>query len=136
MTGAALALALAALASSAPSPLVLPEPAPHMRAELPPEPVRYSPALTVSGWAVVGAATADAITTELGIRSPGFDEGNPVLGGSTASRLAIKAGTTALVLWLTRKLARSGREPAALGIRLGVAGTYAAVAVHNTRAIQ
>lgn len=133
---ATLTLALAAVAAGAPPTLVLPEPAPHMRAELPREPVRYETALEVSAWAVVGASAADAITTELGVRSPDFDEGNALLGGSTASRLAIKAGTTALVLWLTRKLARSGREPAALGIRLGVAGTYATVAAYNTRAIR
>lgn len=138
MSAAAVLLALSTVAASAPEvkPLTFPEPSPHHRAVVVPHASTSGPstaALVASAWAFVGASVADAVTTEIGVRTDGVAEGNPFMRGNAATRLAVKAGSAAGFLWLTQRM---GNRRAALWMRIRFAALHGVVVVRNIQGIQ
>lgn len=52
---------------------------------------------------LISSAAFDLISGEVGIQTQGY-ESNPLMGSSPVQRIAVKAGSTALILLLARKL--------------------------------
>ncbi len=65
---------------------------------------------------VVTTAAADTILTEYALSQDGFSELNPLMQNQ-AGRIALKAGTTALTLFLARKLEGAGKPGYAKALR-------------------
>ena len=81
---------------------------PAPQRETTPQNVRVSP----WGWQeglIIGASLADLASTEYALRTPGLEEGNPLLS-SRGVRFAVKAAATGAVLWLHRSLEKRGRH--------------------------
>jgi hypothetical protein len=81
--------------------------------------------------ALIAASVADAVTTEVTLRStPGAYEANPLLAGHSIRRETTKALTTGALVW---GLSRIGRSHPRWAMALGwtAAGALTAIAAHN-----
>jgi hypothetical protein len=86
----------------------------------------------LSAWLLYGGgATADLLSTEAALRRAGTRELNP-LGQTRTSWLLVKGGSTALLVWIDRRL--ENRKRARLFMRIGYALGTAYVVQHNLRA--
>jgi hypothetical protein len=71
----------------------------------------------------------DVVSTEQALHRPGAYEANPI-AQSTGARLALKAGTTAGVVWLAAKVGRT--HPKAARVFLwSASASVALIAAHN-----
>ncbi len=74
----------------------------------------------------------DLASTEVALHNPALREANPVMGQSSAQRVALKAGAVSAEVWLLKKLApRHPKIAAGLGYSFGAVTT--AIAAHNWR---
>lgn len=82
--------------------------------------------------ALAGGSLADGISTVQALKRPGTYEANPFLSaGGTAGMVAVKAASTAAVVWAMRRLAAQGHPTAAKIIGYGGGAGYGALAAHN-----
>ncbi len=82
--------------------------------------------------ALVIGNVADAVSTELALQRPGVREANPVMGASSAQRIAVKAAGTAAQVWVVRKIgARRPKLAKVLGYSVGA--FHCGIAAHNLR---
>lgn len=82
--------------------------------------------------ALAGGSILDGASTIAALRRPGTYEANPFLSaGGTAGMVAVKAASTAAVVWAMRRLAAQGHPTAAKIIGYGGGAGYGALAAHN-----
>ena len=87
----------------------------------------------------VGLQVFDFDSTRKAITSGAGREANPMLQGivgSPAALLAVKAGTTASIIFAGERLRRDHHPVAAVVLMIGVNSAYAIVAAHNYTVLQ
>ncbi len=82
--------------------------------------------------AVVGAATADVVTTEMALRQPGAYELNPLMQ-SPAARVGIKTAGIVAILATSHHLGTHGHRRASRVLRILTVVGWSAAAAHNLR---
>jgi hypothetical protein len=83
--------------------------------------------------ALIAASVADAVTTEVTLRTtPGAFEANPILAGGAVRRETTKAATTAALVWAMSRIARTHPRLATV-IGWTAAGSLTAIAAHNAQ---
>jgi hypothetical protein len=81
---------------------------------------------------IIAANVADLVSTEIAVQRANVAESNPIMGQSSAQRIAVKAAGTALQVWMVRKL--EPRHPKiAKGVGVGAAVLFGGVTIHNLR---
>jgi hypothetical protein len=85
----------------------------------------------VLDFAVVGAAAADNITTELALREPGLREGNPLLQ-SPAARVGVKGAAVIFGLAGAHHLKTHGHPRAAKVVKIVLVVAWSGAAINNT----
>lgn len=88
------------------------------------------------GYALVGTAASDLVSTELALREPGTREANPLMATNTETRVAVKASVTALVFLASNHAHAKGHDKAALWLRIAVVAGYGYVTAHNLRHVR
>ena len=78
-----------------------------------------------------GVQGADLVSTAYA-ESRGASEGNPVMRGSWAQRIALKSASTALVVWATSKVAKEHQQVAKV-VLVTLTAVIAGVAINNVR---
>jgi hypothetical protein len=80
--------------------------------------------------AYVGSQVADVVSTQKALNA-GAVETNPLMRGSLATQIAVKAATTVPVLWLSDRLERKGHRKVANAVLFSLATAYAVISGHN-----
>ena len=91
-----------------------------------------SASLTTSDRLIIGSSSLDLITTEIALRhSSSLVEGNPIMGGDTGTRLAIKMISTGLALKVTHELRKRKKYKAAKIFAISTSVFWGGIAIHN-----
>lgn len=89
------------------------------------------------GFALMGTAASDVLSTELALMSSAdVREANPFMATSTEARIALKASTTTLVFVASDHLHKKGHEKMALWLRIATVAGYGIVTAHNLRQVK
>ena len=138
MIGAAALFALAAVTTPANPEFVDPTPLRHHRAVADIEIIevrKNSKLYDVLGWALIGTAATDILSTEYGIHSRGLYEANKLGQIGTAGRVAAKSSMTVAIWWASDRLNRQGSRKSALAMRVITVAVWGYVTAHNLRLV-
>lgn len=85
---------------------------------------------------LIGAQSADLVSTHHALQRPGTYEANGIMHGSDAKRIALKALGTAGIVYGAHYLAAKGKPKTAKILLYSVAGASAGIALHNMRGMR
>jgi hypothetical protein len=78
------------------------------------------------------ASGLDLATTEMMVRTPGLEEGNPLAPQSTSGRVAVKVAVTTALVWICQELEKGGHHGTAKALQWVATGAFGSAAAWNT----